>query len=104
LQTQTTCSTGLAILFLAVALIAGCKTTPTVDWKSRVGTYTYNQALAELVHRTSRPNTTTARPWINGLRSTAANGFSMAEVLTATITEWAQASPSRKATRTTFWN
>ena len=38
----------LAILFLAVAFIAGCKTTPTVDWKSRVGTYTYNQALTEL--------------------------------------------------------
>jgi hypothetical protein len=37
----------LAILFLAVAFIAGCKTT-TVDWNSRVGNYSYNQALAEL--------------------------------------------------------
>jgi len=38
----------LAILFLAVVFIAGCKTTPQVDWNSRVGSYTYNQALAEL--------------------------------------------------------
>ena len=38
----------LAILFLAVAFIAGCKTTPTVDWNSRVGTYTYDQAVADM--------------------------------------------------------
>ena len=37
----------LAILFL-VALIAGCKTTPPVDWNSRVGSYTYDQAVTEL--------------------------------------------------------
>src|ERR1022692_4512617 len=37
----------LTILFLAITFIAGCKTTPTVDWNSRVGNYTYNQALAE---------------------------------------------------------
>jgi len=42
------CSTGLAIMVLAVAFITGCKTTPQVDWNSRVGSYTYNQALAEL--------------------------------------------------------
>jgi len=38
----------LAILFFAIVFIAGCKTTPAVDWNSRVGSYTYNQALAEL--------------------------------------------------------
>ena len=38
----------LAILSLAVALIAGCKTTPTVDWNSRVGNYTYDQAVADM--------------------------------------------------------
>jgi hypothetical protein len=37
-----------AILFLAVAFIAGCKTTPAVDWNSRVGTCTFDQAVAEL--------------------------------------------------------
>ncbi len=48
LPNTNTCSTGLAILFLAVALIAGCKTMSKVDWNSRVGSYTYNQAVAEL--------------------------------------------------------
>ena len=38
----------LAILFFAIVFIAGCKTMPMVDWNSRVGSYTYNQALAEL--------------------------------------------------------
>ncbi len=38
----------LAILFPAAAVfIAGCKTTQA-DWNSRVGNYTYNQALIEL--------------------------------------------------------
>src|SRR5262245_26370868 len=39
----------LPIAFLAVALtLVGCKTTPPVDWDSRVGTFTYDQAVAEL--------------------------------------------------------
>ena len=37
----------LAILFLAAAFITSCRTTPQVDWHSRVGIYTYNQAVAE---------------------------------------------------------
>jgi hypothetical protein len=38
----------LTILALATALIAGCKTTKPVDWNSRVGTYTFDQAVTEL--------------------------------------------------------
>jgi hypothetical protein len=38
----------LAILFLAVAFITGCKTVPQVDWNSRVGNYTFDQAVADL--------------------------------------------------------
>ena len=38
----------LAVLFLAITFLAGCKTTPSVDWNSRVGAYTYNQAVADL--------------------------------------------------------
>ena len=38
----------LAILALATALIAGCKTTKPVDWNSRVGTYTFDQAVTQL--------------------------------------------------------
>jgi hypothetical protein len=38
----------LAILALATALITGCKSTPPVDWDSRIGTYTYDQAVIDL--------------------------------------------------------
>jgi len=38
----------LTILVLAVAFIVGCKTTPPVDWNSRVGNYTFDQAVTEL--------------------------------------------------------
>jgi hypothetical protein len=38
----------LAILALAAAFIAGCKSTPPIDWNSRVGTYTYDQAVTDL--------------------------------------------------------
>jgi hypothetical protein len=36
------------ILTLVSALLTGCATTPPVDWNSRVGHYTYDQAVAEL--------------------------------------------------------
>ena len=38
----------LTILTLATALITGCKTTRPIDWSSRVGTYTFDQAVTEL--------------------------------------------------------
>ncbi|HEY1716855.1 MAG TPA: hypothetical protein VGH42_01010 [Verrucomicrobiae bacterium] len=37
-----------AILFVAASFIAGCATTPSVDWNSRVGTYTLDQAVTDL--------------------------------------------------------
>lgn len=38
-----------ALLFLALALIAGCSTTPKVDWNTRVNSgYTFDQAVTEL--------------------------------------------------------
>ncbi len=36
------------ILALAVAFLAGCMTTPPVDWNTRIGNYTYAQAVTEL--------------------------------------------------------
>jgi hypothetical protein len=38
----------LAVLLLAAVFIAGCKTPPQVDWNSRIGTCTPDQAVAEL--------------------------------------------------------
>jgi hypothetical protein len=37
----------LAVSFLAAAFITGCATAPPVDWDSRVGHYTYAQAVKE---------------------------------------------------------
>ncbi|MFZ0829422.1 MAG: hypothetical protein WAO02_18585 [Verrucomicrobiia bacterium] len=36
------------ILPLVIVLLAGCATTVPIDWNSRVGHYTYDQAVAEL--------------------------------------------------------
>ena len=36
------------ILALAVAFLAGCATTPPVDWNTRIGKYTYSQAVNEM--------------------------------------------------------
>jgi len=38
----------LAAWLLVIALISGCATTPPVDWDSRVGHYTYAQAINDL--------------------------------------------------------
>ncbi|MGB7767510.1 MAG: hypothetical protein WBN22_01475 [Verrucomicrobiia bacterium] len=37
-----------AVLFLAAVCITGCATAPPADWSSRVGHYTYAQAINEL--------------------------------------------------------
>jgi hypothetical protein len=36
------------LLALSGLVFAGCKTRPKVDWNSRVGNYTYDQAVSEL--------------------------------------------------------
>jgi hypothetical protein len=38
----------VASLLACVLVLAGCSTTPKVDWNSRVGSYTYDQAIVEL--------------------------------------------------------
>jgi hypothetical protein len=34
--------------FAASLFLAGCKTTPRVDWNARIGTYTYDEAVTEM--------------------------------------------------------
>lgn len=38
----------LVTLLLAALVIAGCATTRPIDWNSRVGSYTFDQAVTEL--------------------------------------------------------
>jgi hypothetical protein len=35
-------------MMLAVLLLTGCVSPPKIDWKARIGIYTYDQAVAEL--------------------------------------------------------
>jgi hypothetical protein len=35
-------------MFVAGVVLTGCKSTPKIDWQSRVGIYTFDQAIAEL--------------------------------------------------------
>ena len=36
------------VLALAMLILTACQTTPKVDWNSRIGNYTYDQAVTEL--------------------------------------------------------
>ncbi|MFZ0828911.1 MAG: hypothetical protein WAO02_15955 [Verrucomicrobiia bacterium] len=36
------------LLAMLSLLFAGCQSTPTVDWNSRIGNYTYDQAVTDL--------------------------------------------------------
>jgi hypothetical protein len=38
----------LTVVALAAAFIVGCQTTKPVDWNSRIGNYTFDQAVTEL--------------------------------------------------------
>ncbi|HUA39214.1 MAG TPA: hypothetical protein VMA35_12555 [Candidatus Sulfopaludibacter sp.] len=38
----------LGVLLLVVAFLSGCASAPPVDWNSRIGHYTYAQAVGEL--------------------------------------------------------
>jgi hypothetical protein len=38
----------ISLLFSALFLLAGCATTPPVDWDARISHYTYDQAVLEL--------------------------------------------------------
>lgn len=49
MKLRTALSSTVAVLvMIAWVLVSGCTTRPTVDWSSRVGSYTYDQAVLEL--------------------------------------------------------
>jgi hypothetical protein len=49
MQTITSFARMLLLMLLVSTVVAvGCKSTPRVDWNSRVGNFTYDQAVAEL--------------------------------------------------------
>ena len=51
MKTSVSFKTGVflcAAIVLFGMLFEGCKTAPKIDWNSRIGNYTYDQAVAEL--------------------------------------------------------
>ncbi len=55
------------LLALASFIFAGCSSTPKVDWNSRIGNYTYDQAVTDLgpPDKTARlSNDNTVADWI----------------------------------------
>jgi hypothetical protein len=36
------------LLMVGCSLVAGCKSTPKIDWNSRIGSYTFDQAVTEM--------------------------------------------------------
>jgi len=46
LSIWSTLAFGAVLVFLPI--LSGCQTGPKVDWKSRVGNYTFDQAVAEM--------------------------------------------------------
>jgi hypothetical protein len=73
MKTPLLLATLVSGLWLAGSLLlVGCKTTPPVDWNSRVGNYTYDQAVTELGppdKSAQLSDGVTVAEWITGRRS-----------------------------------
>jgi hypothetical protein len=70
--------TALVFSLATAALVAGCKSTPKIDWNTRVGTYTYNEAVADMGppdKSAELSDGTLVAEWITGRRSSS--GFSI---------------------------
>ena len=67
----------LVIVLLAVGgFLAGCATTPKVDWTARMGEYTYDQAVTELgppTKQTKLADGKTVAEWVT--RTPTSTGF-----------------------------
>lgn len=66
-----------ATFAIVLALAAGCASTPKVDWNTRVGNYTYDQAVVELGppdKQAKLSDNTTVAEWI---KRTSGSGFSI---------------------------
>ena len=71
---RLTCFLGV---FSLIALLSGCKTTPPIDWGSRVGVYTYDEAVLELgpPDRTSLISTGRVAEWLTSRNTTPRFSF-----------------------------
>lgn len=68
----------MLIPVLLCALWAGCASTPKADWDSRVGNFSYDQAVLELgppLATTKLTDGTTVAEWLTGREARSRVGF-----------------------------
>ena len=70
----------ISLLLAMVGFLAGCATTPKVDWTARMGEYTYDQAVNELgppTKQTKSAEGKTIAEWIARTPTSTGYGASM---------------------------
>lgn len=71
---------GCLLIIVALGLVGGCSTTPRVDWDSRVGNYTYDQAVSELgqpARQDAKADGTRMAEWLTQRGSPGSAGIGM---------------------------
>jgi len=71
---------GCLLTLLALGLAGGCATTPRVDWDSRIGNFTYDQAVSQLgqpAHHEVKADGTQSAEWITERGNPGSVGFGM---------------------------
>ena len=71
---------GCLLATLVLGLVGGCATTPRVDWNTRIGNYTYDQAVSELgkpARQDTKPEGTRVAEWLTQRGSPGTIGVGM---------------------------
>jgi hypothetical protein len=66
----------VALLALLSLWIAGCKSSPKIDWNSRIGDYTYDQAVLEFGPPDRSTKTSDGRTVADWIERSSGSGFS----------------------------
>jgi len=68
----------LSVLLALAGFLAGCATTPKVDWKARIGEYSYDQAAIDYgppTKQAKQADETTIAEWITSSPRSTSMGF-----------------------------
>jgi len=71
---------GCLLMIVALGLAGGCSTTPRVDWDSRIGNYTYDQAVSQLgqpAHHEAKADGTQSDEWLTQRGNPGSVGIGM---------------------------
>lgn len=73
-------TTGCLLIMVALGLAGGCATTPRVDWDSRIGNFTYDQAVSQMgqpAHHDAKADGSQLAEWITERGNPGSVGFGM---------------------------